>query len=403
MKNIFSNLGKSKILALMLLPFVVYGLYYVYTNTNSKGIKTYAVDPLIVTYDGGPPPNPMFTVTNMLPGDEVEKIFNVENDSPDAEGVTMEAVKTEELKAFSGILDLEITGIASSTLVFSGKLQAFFDLPPINLGSFPAESNKSFRVKVKFPFDAGNEYQEAKVVFNIFWQTGSPPIELPPECAHLAGIITSVIEGTEGDDRINGTRASELILAKGGVDKVRASGGDDCIVGGDASDRLLDGSDGNDVIIGGPGDDTIDGSDDQDILYGNEGNDTIDGSGDEDLIYAGIGNDDVDGGEAADVIYLGEGDDEAEGGSGNDNIYGEQGNDEIDGEAGNDFIHGGLGDDELKGGSGSDEIYGNEGNDTIRGNSGNDKLDGGSENDNLDGDSGTDTCINGETESSCEL
>src|SRR3989344_3765666 len=340
---------ERRILLFVLLPFVLYGLYYVYENTNSKGIKTYAQDPLIVSYQGGPPPNPMFSVSDMFPGDEVEKIFNVENDSPEEEGVTMDGIKTQELKAFAGILDVEIAEVASSTPIFSGKLQAFFDSPPITLSSFPAGSDKNFRVKVKFPFDASNDYQEAKVVFNIVWQTTSAPIVLPPECAQLAGVITSVIEGTEGNDRIRGTVASELIIAKGGEDRVDAGRGDDCIVGGEGSDRDLDGGEGSDIILG------------------------------------GNGNDDIDGG------------------SGNDTIYGNDGNDHIDAGAGDDTVYAGFGNDKIDGGAGKDKLYGEEGNDDLRGDSGNDYLDGGPDIDVLRGNTGTDTCVNSETTFSCEL
>ena len=376
---------ERRILLFVLLPFVLYGLYYVYENTNSKGIKTYAQDPLIVTYQGGPPPNPMFSVSDMFPGDEVEKIFNVENDSPEEEGVTMDGIKTQELKAFAGILDVEIAEVASSTPIFSGKLQAFFDSPPITLSSFPAGSDKNFRVKVKFPFDASNDYQEAKVVFNIIWQTTSAPIVLPPECAQLAGVITSVIEGTEGNDRIRGTVASELIIAKGGEDRVDAGRGDDCIVGGEGSDRDLDGGEGSDIILGGNGNDDIDGGSGNDTIYGNDGNDHIDAGAGDDTVYAGFGNDKIDGG------------------AGKDKIYADEGNDHVDGDSGDDEIYGGAGNDKLEGSSGNDKLYGEEGNDDLRGDSGNDYLDGGPDIDVLRGNTGTDTCVNSETTFSCEL
>ncbi|OGM56746.1 hypothetical protein A2955_01810 [Candidatus Woesebacteria bacterium RIFCSPLOWO2_01_FULL_37_19] len=405
--NVLKSAGKSKlysrILALILLPFVLYGSYYIYTNINSRGVDTYAVDPLIITYADGPPPNPMFSVSDMLPGDFVEKVFNVKNDSAEGEGVFMDAVKKEELKAFAGILDALITNETDAITIFNGKLQSFFDLPPISLGIFAAGAEKSFRVKVTFPSSSGNEYQEAKLVFDILWNTEAPPIELPEECKLLEGKITSVIEGTEGNDRIWGTIANELILAKGGSDRVDGKSGDDCVIGADGDDRFLDGGSGEDIIVGGSGNDRIDGGEGKDIIYGNAGNDNIDGGEDDDIIYAGDGDDEVDGGNKDDKIWGGIGNDEIDGGSGNDLIYGEEGDDEIDGGSQNDEIHGGIGLDELEGGSGNDHIFGDADNDQIKGNSGNDILDGGTETDSLNGNSGTDTCVNGETLSSCEL
>jgi Ca2+-binding RTX toxin-like protein len=397
--NIFKNLSKTKIIALLLLPFVAVGLFNIVSRRNVNVIQ--AVDPLVVTYNGTAPTDPMFTVTNMLPGDEVEKTFNVDNDTTESVDVEMRFVKTDEDKDFSEILDVEVEEVGGSIL-FVGKLKDLFDIESISLGTFPAESDKDFRVKVKFPSSAENEYQEALVVFNIIWSTNLPPIELPEECKHLQGKITSVIEGTEGDDRIIGTGANELILAKGGADRVDGKSGDDCIVGGEGNDRKLDGGDGNDIVLGGPGNDYLQGGDNMDILYGGDGDDRIDGGRDKDVIFGGSGNDDIEGGSGDDFIDGGEGDDKIDGESGNDYILGGAGNDEIDGGSGNDEIYGQDGDDTLEGGSGADKLYGESGDDIIKGGSRDDYLDGGVDTDNLDGGGGTDDCTLGETYNSCE-
>jgi hypothetical protein len=417
-RNSFKCPKTRKILALLLVPVVVGGLVHIKRKGNVK--EVYAVDPLIVTYAGGPPPSPMFYVTGMLPGDEEEKVFNVLNDSVETEAVTMEGVKTEELKDFADILDIEITDLSTSTVIFTGKLQDFFNQLPFSIGVFPAGVDKDFRVKVKFPSEAGNPYQEAKVVFDIMWHTAAPPIDLPPECSHLQGIITNVIEGTEEEDDIWGTPESDLILGYGGEDEIDGKSGHDCIVGGNADDEL-DGGNGNDVILGGAGEDKIDagdendliyggtgnddinGGDNNDVIYGNEGDDEIDGGHGEDRIEGGIGDDEIDGGNGPDYIDGGEGNDDIKGGHGNDVILGGPGNDEIDGGSEDDFIDGGPGNDEIDGGAGVDNLFGNTGNDDISGSSGDDFLDGGGDTDNLDGDAGDDTCINGEIYNDCEF
>ena len=389
--NLITNIGYRKILALILTPFVFVGMFLVYKNAQISRKAYSAGDPLIVTYTPeGPPPNPpMFVVSNMLPGDEYPsdgngKLFNVKNGSDEDESVVMDAIMTIEEKNFADILDIEIIELPS-TNIFSGKLQAFLDSPPINLGNFAPGADKTYRVKVKFPSSAENEYQLAKVVFDIIWQTQGPEIEIPRDCSAWSGLITRVVEGTEGNDFIFGTRASELFILKGGNDLVFGGKGDDVIIGGEGNDFWLDGSDGNDCIIGGPGNDKLDGSDDYDLLYGNEGNDKIDGSDDDDLIYGGDGNDNIDAGGNNDKVWGGIGNDNIEGGAGNDEIHGEEGNDTIDGESGN------------------DKLYGESGNDNIKGGSGQDFLDGGPDTDTQNGGSNTDTCINGETNTSCEL
>ena len=62
---------------------------------------------------------------------------------------------------------------------------------------------------------------------------------------------------------------------------------------------------------------------------------------------------------------------------GNDIIYGGNGNDTINGNDGNDELHGDDGNDQLFGGDGNDTLYGENGNDALIGGAGNDTLNGG--------------------------
>ena len=244
-------------------------------------------------------------------------------------------------------------------------VQNFLDeSSPFVLGNIPAGSDKSYRVKVKFPSPSGNEYQLALVIFDIIWSAQIPIEQLPPECAHLCP--TSVIEGTEDSERLTGTNESDLIIGHGGNDRIKGLSGDDCIIGGE----------GNDHLEGGPGDDSI---------LGGSGNDKIQGASGKDLIYGGSGNDNIDGGSNDDVIY------------------GEGGNDDLRGYTGEDLIYGGGGNDTIRGEAGRDKLYGEADNDTITGGNSDDFLDGGSESDYLNGNSGSDECINGETIHFCEL
>jgi hypothetical protein len=410
-------------LMLILLPFVILGSLFIYQRNKASNV--YAVDPLIVTYNGNGPQLPMFVVDNMLPGDEVEKVFNVKNGGPDTLLVKMDGIKTQETLSFAGILDVEITDVLTSANLFTGKLQTYFDLQPLSLGNIGPGADKDFRVKVKFPLTAGNEYQEAKVLFNLIWTAEkgnvptikltpttkppkhsptptSGPIVLPAECSSLQGVITKVIEGTNGNDNIVASNASELILGKGGNDRIFGLGGDDCIIGGGGEDTLRGGQ-GKDIITGGENDDDINGDDDDDTIYGNDGNDKIDGKSDDDKIYGGAGEDEIDGGVGNDYIEGNTGDDEIEGWSGNDNIYGNEDNDDIDGGQGIDLIYGGIGNDTIDGGSGTDQLFGEAGDDTIEGGSDNDSLSGGVNSDSLDGEQGKDTCTQGENNTSCEL
>lgn len=405
---------KRRVLMFLLLPFVALGVWFLYNKNHTK--TTYAADPLVVTYEGSGPPAPMFNITGMIPGDEVVKTFNVRNDDgPAAVTVKIDGLKVNETNSYAGILDVEITDLGSTTY-FNGKLQGFFDAPLITLGPLAPNADKNFRVKVKFPLSAGNEYQDAMVTFNIMWlaETGPTPppgptdtptpgaIVLPAECSSLQGKITKVVEGTDGDDNINATNDSELILAKNGNDRISGLGGDDCIVGGQGADRIRGGQ-GNDIILGNEGNDDIDGNDDNDTIYGGSGDDEVDGGANNDKIYGGTGKDDIDGSVGDDYIEGNENDDTLNGGPGNDTIYGNDGDDDIEGSEGNDVIYGGNGNDNIEGESGLDQLFGEAGDDEIEGGSQNDTLNGGANTDSLDGDSGTDTCTEGEILSSCEL
>ncbi len=338
-------------------------MFFVYRNTKTNEI--YAVDPLIITYNGDAPPDPMFTLDDMKPGDKYERCFNLKNGSPESFAVEMTGFKTQEEKNFTEILDIQIVDTSTNTVIFSGLLKDFFAAPPFNLGDFTAGSDKTYCIKINFPPEAGNEYQQALVIFDIIWRTELPTSDIPSECDHLANQIVDVIYGTEGNDNIHGNIQSNLIYAYGGNDKIDSSSGNDCVVLGDGNDKVGSES-GNDTVLGGPGNDRIDSGSGNDRIYGGEGNDNIDtGSGD-DLIYGGGGQDNIDGGNANDEIY------------------------------------GGDHNDTLRGGTGNDKVYGEGGNDTLQGNSGDDILDGGPDIDNVTGNSGTDTCT-GETLNSCEL
>jgi len=195
-------------------------------------------------------------------------------------------------------------------------------------------------------------------------------------------VFAANIDGTSGDDTLNGTPKADTINGFDGNDKLFGKAGDD----------TLDGGNGGDEIYGGPGDDEIKDPDDlgtsnDGIAYGGSGDDNIDVSGDvgyyiygeagadyiEVIALAGI----VNGGPNDDTIYCNaeacylygnQGDDEihmasseiasaeAVGGSGNDKLYCQNG-EELQGNDGNDYLfgcveqHGGKGNDILEGGS----------------------------------------------------
>ncbi len=203
---------------------------------------------------------------------------------------------------------------------------------------------------------------------------------------------TNITTG-DGDDRIVGTFARDVIHAGAGNDTVSGEGGNDDLYGEDGDDTLSGGA-GDDYIDGGLGADTIYGQGGINTIHGRAGNDTIVGGDDRDVIYGEedidnitgqAGNDEAHGGSADDTVFGGTGDDSLFGDAGNDILNGEDGNDFIDGGSGMDEIKGEAGIDTLNGGSEDDTIYGGSEDDTINGNDGNDVLYGGPGNDTISG------------------
>jgi hypothetical protein len=94
----------------------------------------------------------------------------------------------------------------------------------------------------------------------------------------------------DGDDTVDGSGASELILGNEGEDILRGFAGNDSVFGGKGKDALF-GDEGNDSLSGGLDADRLLGGAGDDILLGGRGNDLLsDGDGNNTLV-GGLGRD----------------------------------------------------------------------------------------------------------------
>ena len=118
----------------------------------------------------------------------------------------------------------------------------------------------------------------------------------------------NVLEGTKGNDQIDGTDHDELIFGFAGHDGLNGNGGNDTIFGGT----------GGDVITGGAGNDSLEGEQGKDEIFGNEGHDTLIGGRGKDTLDGGAGNDLLRGNNGKDLLV---------GGAGNDTLIGGRGSD----------------------------------------------------------------------------
>jgi len=328
---------------------------------------------------------PVFEINNFAPGDADSRYVRIKNNASNIRPVGFRGILRKDSGSLSERLLLTVSSEGVDYYGGSGDktlVQFFTDgtgpdgIPLFNLAS---GEEKTVVFKVVFDPDAGNDYQNTSVVFDL---NIGIAITVPEECLSV-NFKSDPIFGTQNNDRIRGTNGNDLIFAFEGDDRVDSGNGNDCVVGGPGNDKLYN-SNGNDLI------------------YGNEGNDILSGSNGSDIIYAGPGNDRITASNGNDKVYGQEGNDFIHGGNGEDELTGGSGSDEILGSNGNDLITVDGHNDILEGGNGNDRIYGGPSDDILEGGNGRDYLDGGDGTDTISGNLGLDTCFS-EIKSGCEL
>lgn len=173
-----------------------------------------------------------------------------------------------------------------------------------------------------------------------------------------------VINGTPGNNTLNGGCGDEIFYGLAGNDRINAGDGDNNLFGGDGRDILNAGA-GNDILNGGNGNDLLNAGEGNNKLYGGAGDDQLNAGAGNDVLYGGDGKDTINAAEGVNTIFAGAGDDIINGGSKADFIDAGAGNDRISASEGNNTIRGGDGNDTINTGSGNDWIDGGAGNDTI--------------------------------------
>jgi uncharacterized delta-60 repeat protein len=131
----------------------------------------------------------------------------------------------------------------------------------------------------------------------------------------------ATIVGTNGKNRLKGTKRADVIVALGGNDTISSLGGNDVVCGGNGNDKISLSS-GNDKASGGNGNDKVSGGNGNDKLSGDAGKDSISGDAGNDTESGGSGNDKLGGGSGKDKLSGGSGKDALNGGSGKDKCAG---------------------------------------------------------------------------------
>lgn len=180
------------------------------------------------------------------------------------------------------------------------------------------------------------------------------------------------VDGSSGDDIIEGGKRSDVLIGRGGDDRFIATTGNDKYNGGAGEDIILfedlsryssitcdlaagtaTGAKGTltlkgiECVAGTRKSDSLFGDDSRNCIFGLAGDDNLRGYG---------GNDEIHGEDGEDLIF---------GGDGNDILFGDKHVDLLQGDAGEDIIKGGHGNDYLYGMEDNDRLYGGVGDDSF--------------------------------------
>jgi hypothetical protein len=142
----------------------------------------YPSSEISVNWGTSAPDYTIFLITNMLPGDSTNHSIMVTNTSSASRPLTVKATQTSELKNFSQILTITI--FKDNLPIYGPKLltQFFTDSAAssgISLDNLPGHATSTFKFLVAFPSAAGNEYQQAQIIFNL--QIGKL-LDIPGKC-----------------------------------------------------------------------------------------------------------------------------------------------------------------------------------------------------------------------------
>ncbi|MBI4080864.1 MAG: hypothetical protein HY430_03795 [Candidatus Levybacteria bacterium] len=331
--KIFRILSLAVIVALILTQTDV-------LSTFLRPREAYAVGDLSVNWGiGSGNVGPIFEIDNMAPGDSESRDVMITNNASVGRPLGVRGIRTDD---GSSILPEKLLIVISEggSDVYGGTtgektLANFFNdsTEPTFIEFFTISpgDTRTLTISVEFDEDAGNDFQNLSVVFDI--RIGIA-FDLPEACEGMT-FKGNPIFGTEGNDKIKGTNNNDLILGLEGNDELDGSNGDDCIIGGDGNDKLSGGN-GNDIVEGGLGSDSAKGGNGNDLLSGGIGSDTLDGGNENDELYGGEGTDRMEGGNGKDKLFGGSGSDSLDGGNGNDELTGEDGSDSANGRNGTD-------------------------------------------------------------------
>lgn len=231
-------------------------------NSNPEDFTTFASTPdLQITWQN----TPLFTVSNMLPGDSITRSVTVKNISSNIQPLGIRAVPTRvNPDSFPSQMELKIMENGNTIrnynldqFIIESRNQGFVKFINLNPGN-----SSTYSFIVTFNQNSPNTYQRAQVIFDLVLGLA---FDLPKECqAWAENPNTRWVFGTNGKDVLTGKNYPSVLIGFDGHDILNGNNQQDCLIGGDGNDRLH-GNNKNDVLIGGNGYDTLFGGHGMDI------------------------------------------------------------------------------------------------------------------------------------------
>lgn len=164
---------KLKIIKITIIALVLSLAYQLASPAFLDNSTAFAVGSLTINW-GVPSGNPIFVVTNYLPGQGEQRTVSITNNDTQTRHVAIQGIKTSETGNISQVIDFVIS--QNGTDIYGGTtgaktLAQFFSVSNVgsglSLGDINASVTKSFTFKATFKINSGNIYQLKSVVFDI--------------------------------------------------------------------------------------------------------------------------------------------------------------------------------------------------------------------------------------------
>lgn len=110
-------------------------------------------------------PNPLFSASNFMPGDDKTAGITVGNNTESSQNAYVEAVNVSNDDNLANQMQLQI--LEGATEIYSDSFGTFLNAGPVSLSTIGASGSKTYNLKISFLENTGNTYQGKTLGFDI--------------------------------------------------------------------------------------------------------------------------------------------------------------------------------------------------------------------------------------------